>query len=200
MKFFTVIRAIEDRLPVFGEVLEPYAILDVLNSSGAGRIINYDNYYLNTDRETAKKWFNTIYNRYHDCEFIYDWEVQLAGSIEKTASLVAKKLIKMFNYYEEVYKKNLPLIKALKNEVNFFNDQIITNSKSINKSNLMPQTDVQSDNFPNTINENTNTTTMENKTNLINKIDEVNKKYNDIINIMADEFGDFFYLDFNFDY
>ncbi len=190
MKFYTLLKIILNTSFAIGDQLEPYLVIDAINTAAGITLINYENFNLYKDKETAKNWFNMLIMKYYNYEVLNDRDLI-------NSSVFVNKIMEIFSKYEFLYDKYKTLINLysdneLINKISNDSQTITTNNKNI--SYLMPQIkDVEHD-TPNNknIGENTQKTTYNN--NYINKLTNINKNYIKVMEDFINEFSSFFFI------
>ena len=170
MKFYELINLFFDYDINFDSTLEPYLILQKINSIANKQIIRYEDFYLFKDREMAKKWFNALFNHFYSWEVFIDKKKKFFNheknyfvNDSRVSISAINKMIKIFFRYEELYPKYKAML------------EIYDDNSFIKK--------IKGD-IKNVYNENDCVT----QGNYLKKIESV-------LNIFIDEFKDFFYHD-----
>lgn len=195
MTLLELLTTILGQPPIFGGDNEPFKILEKINETAETPFINYYDYYLYKDQQTAKIWFNTLINRYYN---------YLCFNIDRSEYspnvTIVNFIISLFSKYEELYPKYKLLFDLYNDEQ--FKNKIIKDNIEITQNNqsedyLMPQDKTEEDTINNKRKSNSTNVTNYNN-NYFNKINNITKNLTSLLSIWVDEFDDFFYKDWGY--
>lgn len=195
MTLLEVLKTILGEAPIFGGDNDPYKVLAKINEASEKPFIDYSNFYLYKDQETAKIWFNALINRYYAylC-------VDLQRSPYSDNLTLINFIISLFNKYEELYPKYKLLFDYYYDQD--FKKKIDTDQVEITQTNqteeyLMPQDKTVDDTVNNRRKGNSSNITKYNN-NYFSKVNFIQKNINNLLSQWLDEFDDFFYKDWGY--
>lgn len=171
------------------------SMVDIIDDHFAD-VIDYTNLYIKADETIAETLFTKLYQKFmfNFCLYSSYSGQDVLHVLPDTILLLFTRLIDRFENTYPKYKKLIQIQNTL-TDTELMKSTVTVTSENVNKANSTPQdvTSTESDDYINNLVKSNSTSTTNINQNVINKYEEINKKYQDVYLDWLNEFKGFFW-------